>query len=124
MRKIYRSSQETGAPLSGAHEFNGLVYVSGQIHVNTSGELVGDTIEEKLEVVIVNIKNILNDANLELDDVISLQIYMTDLKQLPALNKAYSTFFKHPLPTRAAVEVSALPLGASLEICVIAARQQ
>lgn len=122
MKKVYVSSEKTGAPLSGAIEVNGLVYVSGQIHIS-QGQLLGDTIEEQFEVAINNVKNILAEAGLSLDDVIRVQLYLTDLNQLPALNKVYSNYFKHPLPVRTAIGVTALPLNARLEIDVIAARE-
>lgn len=123
MKKAYRSSEITSAPLSGAQEANGFVFVSGQIHLNISGQLVGDSIEEKLEAVILNITRILEEAGLTLEDVIRVHLYLTDLSQLPSLNKVYGNYFKHPLPARTAVGVSALPLGASLEVDVVAVRK-
>ena len=81
-----------------------------------------DGLVKKLDAVISNVKKLLEEANLTLDDVMRVSLYLTDLTQLPALNKAYLTYFKHPLPARTAVGVSALPLGASLEIDVVAVR--
>jgi len=123
MKKVYKTSENTNAPLSGAHEVNGLVFVSGQIHVNANGQLEGSTIAEKFNVVISNVKKILDEAGLTLDDVVRVHLYLTDLKELPELNKVYPNYFKHPLPARTAVGVSALPLGASLEMDVIATRK-
>ncbi|MDA1061253.1 MAG: RidA family protein [bacterium] len=121
MKKVYIPSDTTNAPLSGAVEINGLVYVSGQIHIK-DGKLEGTTIEEKLEITIQNIKNVLKEAGLTLENVIRVQLYLTDLTQLPALNKVYPNYFSHPLPARTAIGVTALPLGANLEIDVIASR--
>lgn len=123
MKKVYQSSETTSAPLSGAFEVNGLVFVSGQIHMNASRQLEGDTIQEKLDVTISNVKNVLNDVGLQLKDIIRVQLYLTDLNALPALNKAYMRYFQHPLPTRTAIGVQQLPLGASLEMDVIAVRK-
>ena len=122
MRKAVIPSTETGAPLSGACEANGLVYVSGQIHADEQLNLVGDTIEEQLAAAMANVKKVLTASGLTLDDVIRVQLYLTDLSQLPALNKVYGQYFKEPLPVRTAIGVAALPLGASLEIDAIAAR--
>jgi 2-iminobutanoate/2-iminopropanoate deaminase len=122
MSNVYKSSEGSTAPLSGAREANGLVYVSGQVHLDAEGTLSGTTIEEKFDLVITNIKNILKEAGLGLDDVIRVQLYLTDLSELPALNKAYVRYFAHPLPARTAIGVKALPLGASLEMDAIAAR--
>ncbi|MDP3957695.1 MAG: Rid family hydrolase [bacterium] len=124
MKKVYKSSEGTNAPLSGAQEVDGLVFVSGQIHVNSVGQLEGNSIEEKFSVVISNVKKILGEAGLTLEDVVRVHLYLTDLTELPALNKVYTNYFEHPLPARTAIGVSALPLGASLEMDVIATRIQ
>jgi 2-iminobutanoate/2-iminopropanoate deaminase len=121
MKKVYVSSEKTGAPLSGAVEVNGMVFVSGQIHMK-EGQLQGETIEEQFEIAINNVMRILGEAGLTLDDVIKVQLYLTDLSQLPALNKVYGNYFKQPLPARTAVGVTALPLNAHLEIDVVASR--
>jgi len=123
MKKVYKSSENTKAPLSGAQEVDGFVFVSGQIHMNINGQLEGTTIAEKFDVVISNIKKILDEARLTLDNVIRVHLYLTDLKELPELNKVYINYFKHPLPARTAVGVNALPLGATLEMDVIATRK-
>ena len=123
MKKVHLPSNTINAPLSGAYEVNGLVFVSGQVHADTEWKLHGDTIEEKLEIAFANIKRILAEAGLTLEHVIHVRLYVTDIKELPALNTAYKTYFKDPLPARTAVGVTALPLGASLEIEVIASRE-
>jgi 2-iminobutanoate/2-iminopropanoate deaminase len=122
MSKAYITSPESNAPLSGAYEANGLVFVSGQVHADAQWKLHGETIEEKLDIALGNIKHILGEADLSLKDVIHVRLYVTDIKDLPALNAAYKTYFTDPLPARTAVCVAALPLGASVEIEVIAAR--
>jgi 2-iminobutanoate/2-iminopropanoate deaminase len=123
MKRIYSSSSVTGAPLSGAIEINGVVFVSGQIHADAEWKLHGDTIEEKFDIVISNIQNILKEASLTLNDIVFVRIYVTNIKEMPALNAIYKKYFSDPLPARTAIAVSALPLGASLEIEVIASRQ-
>ena len=122
MKKVYKSSEGTNAPLSGAVEVDGMVFVSGQIHINDAGQLEGSSIAEKFAVTISNVQKILQEAGLTLDDVVRVHLYLTDLSELPDLNKAYVTYFKHPLPARTAIGVSALPLGANLEMDVIACR--
>ena len=122
MKKAHLSSEIINAPLSGAYEVNGLVFVSGQVHADTEWKLHGETIEEKLDIAMSNIKRILAEAGLTLANVIHVRLYVTDIKELPALNTAYKTYFTHPLPARTAIGVTALPLGANLEVEVIAAR--
>lgn len=120
--KAYKSSESTNAPLSGATEANNLVFVSGQVHINSEMKLVGNTIEEKFDSTIKNVESILTEAGLTLSDVVRVTLYLTDLSELPDLNKAYTKYFQHPLPARTALGVTTLPLGASLEMDVIAVR--
>jgi 2-iminobutanoate/2-iminopropanoate deaminase len=123
MKKVYLSSETSGAPLSGAVEVGDLVFVSGQIHADENWKLIGTTIEEKFDATIKRIEKILSEANLKLADVIRVHLYLTDLAELPALNKVYGNYFAHPLPARTAVGVQSLPLGATLEIDIVAARK-
>lgn len=121
MKKYYRTSESTNAPLSGAVEVGDLVFVSGQIHWE-NGVLVGETVQEKFVQVMKNVMNILKEAGLTIDDIVRVHLYLTDLSELKELNEVYMKTFKHPLPARTAVGVVSLPLGASLEMDVIASR--
>lgn len=122
MKKVHLSSKTTGVPLSGAYEVNGLVFVSGQIHADTEWNLQGETIEEKFEVVMANVKRVLAEADLTLADIVNIKLYLTNLNELSALNKVYGDYFQHPMPTRTAMSVVALPLDASLEVDVVASK--
>lgn len=102
---------------------NGLIFVSGQVHCNAELELVGSTTEEKLAQIMQNISLILKEADATLDDIVKVVVYVTDMNLMPDLNKAYPTYFKEPLPVREAVCVAALPLGASIELSVIAEKE-
>jgi 2-iminobutanoate/2-iminopropanoate deaminase len=123
MKQFYISSEDTGAPLSGAGETNGIVYVSGQIHADENLQLVGNTIEEKFHAAMKRVEHVLSEANSTSANIIRVQLYLTNIEELPALNEAYKQYFnKHPMPARTAIGVSGLPLGASLEIDVVASR--
>ncbi len=122
MKQVYGSSEHSTSPLSAAVEVNGLVYVSGQVHADENWQLVGSTIEERFSAAMKRIESILAEAQLTKDHIVHVRLYLTDLKELPTLNEFYKTYFKHPLPARTAVGVSALPLGASLEVEVVAAK--
>lgn len=123
MKKVYLSSETLGAPTSGAVEVGGLVFVSGQIHADESWKVIGETIEERFDIAIKRVEKILGEAGLTLTDVVRVHLYLTNLAELPALNKVYGNYFSHPLPARTAIGVQSLPLGASLEIDVVAARK-
>jgi 2-iminobutanoate/2-iminopropanoate deaminase len=121
MKKKIEAHDAPKAPglLSPAIESNGFIFVSGQIHI-AGGKLVGDTTEEKVTQVMKNISNILKEAGANLNDVVKATVYVTDMGIYPDFNKAYATYFTEPLPAREVVCVKELPLGADIEISVIA----
>ena len=123
MKKPFGSSENSTAPLSSAWEANGIVFVSGQIHADKDWKLVGETIEERFQAAMKRVEDVLAEAGLGKADIIQVRLYLTDIKELSALNEVYKQYFQHPLPARTALGMAALPLGASLEIEVVAARQ-
>ena len=125
MKQAASTDQAPSAPhiLSQAIISNGLIFVSGQVHVLPDNTLVGETTEEKTHQVMKNIKTILEAANAEMHDIVKVTIYVTDMAMMPDLNKVYPTYFTEPFPVREAICVKALPLGASIEISVITAQK-
>lgn len=119
----YNSSENTKAPLSGAYEVNGLIYVSGQIHADANWNLIGETVEDRFNIVMTRIEDILSEANLTKENIFRLQLYLVDMNELPTLNAVYTEYFdRHPMPIRTAIGVESLPLGAKMEIDTIASR--
>jgi len=108
--------------LSQAIVSNGFIFVSGQVHCDADLQLVGETTREKVTQCMKNIEAILQAADATLDSIVKVVIYVTDMAIMPELNEVYPTFFSDVLPVREAVCVKALPLGASLEISVIATK--
>jgi 2-iminobutanoate/2-iminopropanoate deaminase len=101
---------------------NGNVYVAGQVHSKPDGTMVEGSVGEKVEQIMQNISAILKGAGATLDDVVKVVIYVTDMAQMPKLNDVYPSYFKEPYPAREAVCVKELPLGATIEISVVAAK--
>ena len=109
--------------LSQAVVNNGLIYVAGQIHSNSDGKLIEGTIEEKVHQVMKNLDAILKAADSDFSHVVKVNVYVTDISELNKLNEVYKTYFtSEPLPAREAVCVKALPLGASIEMSLIASK--
>ena len=109
-------------PYSQAVTHAGTVYVSGQIPLRPSdSQMVEGEIEEQTEQVIANLSEVLREAGSGLDQVLRTTVYLTDLTLFPRVNAVYARHFKGvPAPARATVGVSALPLGAQVEIDAIA----
>lgn len=101
---------------------DGFIFLSGQVHADAELKLVGETVAEKVEQIMQNIAAVLKATDATLDDIVKVVIYVTDMAQMPELNEVYPTYFTKPYPVREAVCVAALPLGASIEISVIAAK--
>jgi 2-iminobutanoate/2-iminopropanoate deaminase len=101
---------------------NGFIFVSGQVHANEELKLVGETVAEKVQQIMQNIQIVLSFAGAELDNIVKVVIYVTDMAIMSELNEVYPTYFSKPYPVREAICVAGLPLGASIEISVIAAK--
>jgi len=109
-------------PYSQAIGLNGLVFVSGQIPLDPkTGEIVRGEIEDETRQVLANLKAVLEASRSELSCVVKATVYLTDMSLFPRINAVYAEAFDtDPAHARATVEVSALPLGAHVEIDAIA----
>ena len=109
--------------LSQAVVNNSTIYVAGQIHSTSDGKLVEGSTEEKVHQIMKNLTAISKAADSDFSHVVKVNVYVTDISELPKLNDVYKTYFTNePLPVRETVCVKALPLGASIEISLIAAK--
>ncbi len=93
------------------------VYVSGQIPLDpASGDILSPNFADQARQVFRNLTEIAKAANASLDDAVKLTVYLTDLNDFAQLNEIMADFVSQPYPARAAVQVSALPKGAKIEI--------
>jgi 2-iminobutanoate/2-iminopropanoate deaminase len=122
MKKAYSSSEETGLPFSEVVEVNGIVYVSGQIHLDDAGNLIGTDIKEKTHQTMKNVGKALSMAGLTFADVVKMEIFLPDLSERNTVSEVYASYLTHPYPTRAMIGVRELPMGADIEITAIAIR--
>ncbi len=124
MRKTIQTKNAPAAigPYSQGLVFQGeLLYTAGQIPLDpASGKLLNDSIEEATERVMYNLQAILQAAGSSLANVVKTTVFMTDLGEFSRMNEVYGRFFKDEPPARSAVQVSALPLGARIEIEAVA----
>ena len=112
---------KTIGPYSQAIFKNNMLFVSGQIAINpTSNLLDTSNIENETKQVLENIKAILQAKGLSTINVVKATIYMTNLNNFKKMNEVYSSYFKENPPARETVQVAALPKNATIEIAVIA----
>ena len=93
------------------------VYMSGQIPLNPGTmELVEGGIEDQIKRVFDNLLAVAEAAGGSFENVVKLNIFLTDLSCFPTVNEIMSTYFKQPYPARAAIGVATLPKGAQVEM--------
>lgn len=110
-------------PYSHAIDADPFVYLSGQTPLDpATGQLVQGTIGEQTRQSLANLAAVLAAAGLDESHAVKCNVYLTDMADFAAMNEAYSAFFTAPYPARTTVAVAALPLGARVEIEMIAHR--
>ena len=108
-------------PYNHAVRVDGLLFCSGQIPVDPkNGSLVAGDIKVQTERVLQNVKIILDDQGLTFANVVKSTVFMTNLADFVSMNDVYSKHFTENFPARSAVQVAALPKGASVEIEIVA----
>lgn len=124
-RKAYLAPNvNASGPYSHAIEADGFIFLSGQTAMNSTvvEDLQGD-IASQTKQCFKNLVEVLETANLTTDDVVKVNVYLTDMAHFSSMNEIYKTFFNEPYPARTCIAVLALPLGAEVEIEMIAKRK-
>lgn len=107
-------------PYSQAVKSNGLLFLSGQIPLTTSGEMCEGDFETRTRQVFSNIKGILQSADLTFKSIIKVNVYLIDINNFAVVNRVMEDLFNAPYPARALVQVSALPKNSEIEIEAVA----
>ena len=113
---------EAVGPYSHAVVSNGLVFCSGQVPLDpNSGQLLEGTIGEQTKRCMENLAVVAAAAGAQLADAVRMGIYVTDMSTFKDVNEAYGSYFETDPPARSTIAVSALPLGAQVEIDAVIA---
>jgi len=108
-------------PYSQAIRIDGLLFTSGQIALDpATGKLIDGDISAQTRRVMENLKAVLEAGGSSLDRVVKATVYLTDLSVFSKMNEVYAEYLGHVKPARSTVGVATLPLGASVEIDLIA----
>lgn len=125
MKKVISTERAPKAigPYSQAIEFNGMLFISGQIPIDPAvGKVVEGGITEQTEQVMKNIEAILHEAGYQFSDVVKSTCLLSDMDNFAAMNAVYGKYYAVNPPARAAYGVVRLPLGVLVEIETIAAK--
>ncbi len=110
-------------PYSQAVMSGNTLYISGQIPYNQESEfLINHDISLATKQVMENIGAILTKAGMDYSNVVKCTIFVTDMATFTEVNAVYFNYFDLPFPARETVEISALPMGALVEISAIAVK--
>lgn len=108
-------------PYSAGVSTGHLVYTAGQLGIDPStGKLVDGGIQPQTRQALTNLKSVLEAGGSSLEQVIKTTVFLKDISEFSQMNEIYGTFFTKNFPARSAIQVAALPLGASVEIEAVA----
>ena len=110
-------------PYSHAIDTGDLVFLSGQTPLDPqTGRLVTGGIGEQARQCLDNLRAVLQASGLDLDDVVKCTVFLTDMADFSDMNAVYAEYFAEPYPARTTIAVAGLPLGAHIEIELVAQR--
>jgi 2-iminobutanoate/2-iminopropanoate deaminase len=108
-------------PFSDAVLVGNTLYISGKTGVE-SGTKGSVSAEEQARLVMDQVKQIVKQAGMKMDDIVLVQVFCTDMKDYDVFNRVYKTYFHGQYPARAFIGVSDLRHGARYEVTAIAIR--
>ncbi len=122
-RKIETSkAPKATGPFSQAVVEGNMIFTSGQVHLTPEGKLLDGSIEDQTHQVMKNLQAIFEAAGVSFKDVVKTTIYVTDMSLYSKVNEVYGSYMSEPFPARETVCVKELPLGARVEISMIAVK--
>ncbi len=107
-------------PYSPAIRAGDFLFISGQVPIDSRGELVRGDVRDQTRQAMENLKRVLEAAGASLKDLVKVTIYLVDMNEFAAVNEVYGNYFDLEPPARACVAVRELPKGARVEIEAIA----
>lgn len=108
-------------PFSPAVESDGSLYLSGQVAQDSAtGRLINGDAARQTEQILQNVEVVLKAAGRGFRDVVKVSVFLTDMGDFQAMNAVYARYFETPYPARTTIAVKDLPLGAAVELDLIA----
>ena len=125
MKECFLTSKGPKAvgPYSTAVIHGDTVFVSGMIPLDpATGKVVEGGIEAQARQALENVKTVLGEMNLTMQDALKVSVFLTNLADFGTVNAIYGEYFGPNYPARTCMQVGALPMGVSIEIEVIASK--
>tara|TARA_B100001094_G_scaffold308260_1_gene340716 strand:- start:423 stop:821 length:399 start_codon:yes stop_codon:yes gene_type:complete len=99
---------------------NGHIFLSGQIPLNSNGDLLDGNIQKQVALIFRNIQHLLETQNCTLQNIVKLTVFLKDIQDFDAVNDKMIELLEEPYPARSLVQAAALPKNVDVEIEVIA----
>ena len=117
MKKVIKTENAPAAigTYSQAVKKGNIVFLSGQIPLDPKSMELVEGIENQIHQVFKNLLSVIEAAEASVNDLVKLNIYLTDLNNFALVNSIMEKYFSEPYPARAAVGVASLPKGAQVE---------
>jgi 2-iminobutanoate/2-iminopropanoate deaminase len=112
-----------GLPFSDGMLAGNTLYIAGQGGDDESGQLVPGGIVAETKVTLANLEKVAKAAGFEMKDIVSVTVYLADIKEFAAMNKVYKDVMPDPKPARTTIQVAGLVNNARIEITAIAVKR-
>jgi reactive intermediate/imine deaminase len=122
-RYINLPNRRHNLPFNDAVLVGDTLYLSGRIGIDPETLSAPDDVQKELTLLLDGVRDVLAAADMTMDDLVSVQIFCSDLSLFSTFNERYRTYFKGDLPARAFLGSGKLLLNGRFEICAIAARR-
>jgi len=120
-KKIEAEGAVSVGPYSHAIISEEFIFLSGQTPIDAAtGALVNGSIGDQTRQCFHNLLAVLEAGGLTFDDVVKVNVFLTDMENFSAMNEVYAEYFAEPYPARTTIGVASLPLGADVEIEMVA----
>ena len=122
--KVVNLAPARGLPFNDGIVAGKTLYIAGQEGTNDAGKLVEGGTGPEAKATLENIEKVVKAAGFELKDIVSVTVYLADIREFPDMNKVYKSFIPDPKPARATIQAAALVNNARIEISAIAVKQK
>ncbi len=122
--KIINLAPARGLPFNDGVVAGNTLYVAGQEGTDDAGKLAAGGIAPETEAALKNIEKVVKAAGFEMKDIVSVTVFLADIKDFPEMNKVYKSVLADPKPARATIQAAALVNNARVEISAIAVKQR
>ena len=116
--------ESKGLPFSDGIVVGNTLYIAGTEGTDETNKLKPGGIGPETQAALDNIAKVVKQAGFEMSDIVSVTVYLADIKEFPDMNKVYKTVMPDPKPTRATVQVAGLVNNARIEISAIAVKSK